>query len=81
MTQTTIKVPPDVRDRVQRHARRRHVSQAAVLDRALNLLDREAFFDQLRSDVADRPETEADRAEREAWLAGPLTADDTSDGG
>lgn len=76
MTQTTIKVSTEVRNRVQRHARRCHVSQAAILERALNLLDREAFFDQLRVDVADSPETDNDRAEREAWLSGPLMVND-----
>ncbi|MGH3630716.1 MAG: hypothetical protein ACRDRL_25150 [Sciscionella sp.] len=72
MTSTTIKVPPQLRERVQQHAQRGHVSQAAVLEHALDLLDREAFFAQLRRDVADRPEDSSERSERETWLAGPI---------
>lgn len=75
MTSTTIKVPVTLRDRVQRHAQREHVSQAHVLEHALDLLDREAFFSQLRRDVVDRPENPAERHEREDWLGGPVAVD------
>ncbi|MGH3504523.1 MAG: hypothetical protein ACRDQA_27030 [Nocardioidaceae bacterium] len=75
MTQTTIKVPTDLRERVQDHARRTHLSQAAVLEHALDLLDREAFFDRLRRDVVEHPESPVERSERDAWLAGPLVND------
>lgn len=75
MTSTTIKVPPELRERVQQHAQREHVSQAAVIEHALNLLDREAFFTQLRRDVAEHPEDADERSEREAWLAGPVVTD------
>lgn len=72
---TTMKVPTELRDRVQRHARREHVSQAAVIEHALDLLEREEFFTQLRQDVVDHPESRDERREREAWLAGPVAAD------
>ncbi len=72
---TTIKVPPHLRDRVQRHARREHVSQADVLARALDALDRSEFFEQLRRQVAAEPETEQEQAERDQWLAGPFEDD------
>lgn len=75
MAQTTIKVPVDLRQRVQEHAHRAHLSQAAVLEHALDLLDREAFFDQLRRDLAEHPETSQEHDEREAWLAGSLIDD------
>lgn len=75
MQSTTIKVPPELRQRVARHARREHTSQAAVIEHALDLLDRETFFAQLRKDVAARPEDPAEQRERETWLAGPVTAD------
>ncbi len=72
MSITTIKVTTDLRQRVQTHARRRHLSQAEVLERALDLLDRDVFFEQLRRDVAEHPETPDERSEREQWLGGPL---------
>lgn len=72
MPTTTIKVSVQLRERVQQHARREHVSQAAVLERALDLLDRDAFFTQLSRDIAERPEDATERDEREAWLGGPV---------
>ncbi|MGH3471372.1 MAG: ribbon-helix-helix protein, CopG family [Nocardioidaceae bacterium] len=72
MSTTTIKVPSQLRERVQRHAQREHVSQATVIERALDLLDREAFFTQLCRDVAERPEDATECDERNAWLAGPV---------
>ena len=69
MTETTIKVPTTIRDRVREHARRLRGTQASVLEHALDLLDREAFFDQLARDIEADPETAEERAEREAWLA------------
>lgn len=75
MTSTTIKVPAELRERVQQHAQRDHVSQAAVLERALDLLDREAFFTQLRRDVAENPEDASERSAREAWLGGSVVTD------
>jgi len=69
---TTIKVPVALRERVQAHARARNQNQAAVLEHALDLLDRETFFDQLRLEIAERPEGPAEAREREDWLAGPL---------
>lgn len=76
MTSTTIKVPPELRERVRRHALRRNVSQAAVIEHALDLLDREAFFAQLRRDVAEHPEHADERSERAAWLAEPVVSDE-----
>lgn len=72
MTTTSIKVPTELRDRVQRHARSSRASQAAVLGRALDLLDRQEFFTELSRSVAERPEDAAQAAERDAWLAGPV---------
>lgn len=69
---TTIKVPRHLRDRVQRHAHRDQVSQADVLDRALDALDRSEFFTELRRQVAAEPETDEEQADREEWLAGPF---------
>lgn len=69
MTETTIKVPSAVRDRVRDHARRTRDTQASVLEHALDLLDREAFFEQLRRDIDAEPETPEERAERDQWLA------------
>lgn len=69
---TTIKVPNDLRARVQQHAQARGQTQAAVVAHALDLLDRETFFAQLRDDIAAHPETTPDAAERDAWLAGPV---------
>jgi hypothetical protein len=43
-----------------------------VIEHALDLLDREAFFSQLRRDVAAHPEDATERQERETWLAGPV---------
>ncbi|MFA5566178.1 MAG: hypothetical protein WC184_08915 [Acidimicrobiia bacterium] len=81
MKATTIKVPTSLRERVQAHAQRQRLSQAAVLEKALDLLDREEFFAQLAQDVAQRGEAAADVAEREAWLAGPVAIDNQSDDG
>lgn len=78
MTSTTIKVPPGLRERIQQHAQREHVSQAAVIEHALNLLDREAFFAQLRRDVVEHPEDADERSAREAWLAGPVVTDEAN---
>lgn len=75
MTSTTIKVSPELRRRVQQHAQRERVSQAAVLEHALDLLERESFFATLSRDVAERPENGVERQEREAWLAGPVVTD------
>jgi predicted transcriptional regulator len=72
MPSTTIKVPPELRQRVAQHAQRARVSQAAVIEHALDLLDREAFFSQLRRDVAAHPEDATERQERDTWLAGPV---------
>lgn len=72
MSITTIKVTTDLRQRVQTHARRSHLSQADVLERAMDLLDRDVFFEQLRRDVAEHPETADERNDREDWLGGPL---------
>lgn len=69
---TTIKLSMELRDRVQQHARRENVSQASVIEHALDLLDREEFFARLRRDVAAEPENSAERSDRESWLAGPL---------
>ena len=69
---TTIKVPTRLRERVQQHAQRSQASQADVLERALDLLDREDFFAELRHRVAEHPETSDEQAEREQWLAGPF---------
>lgn len=79
MTSTTIKVPAQLRERVQQHARREQVSQATVLEHALDLLDRESFFTQLRQDVRERPEGASEHDEREAWLGGPVAV--AGDGG
>lgn len=73
---TTIKVPVQLRERVQEYAIRRGQTRAAVLNHALDLLDREAFFERLASDVATHAEDEVDVAERDAWLAGPTLASD-----
>lgn len=72
MSITTIKVTTNLRQRVQAHARRSHLSQADVLERALDLLDRDVFFEQLRRDVAEHPETVHEGNERDDWLGGPL---------
>lgn len=69
---TTIKVPSRLRDRVQQHARRDQVTQAELLDRALDALDRDEFFTQLRRAVAADPETAEEQADRDEWLAGPF---------
>ena len=69
---TTIKVPTRLRDRVQQHARRDQVSQAELLERALDALDRDEFFTQLRHAVDAQPETTDEQADRDEWLAGPL---------
>ena len=74
MSITTIKVTTDLRERVRQHARRGGLSQADVLQRALDLLDRDVFFQQLRSDVAAHPESESERTESDAWLGGPLVS-------
>lgn len=44
------------------------------MDRALDLLDRDVFFDQLRRDVAEYPESPEERIERESWLGGPFVS-------
>lgn len=69
---TTIKVPTRLRDRVQQHARRDQVSQAEILDRALDALDRTEFFAQLRHAVATQPETTEEQTDRDQWLDGPF---------
>lgn len=69
---TTIKVPNHLRERVQQHAQRSHASQADVLERALDLLDREDFFAELRHRAAEQPETSDEQSERDLWLAGPF---------
>ncbi len=69
---TTIKVPTRLRDRVQQHARRDQVSQAELLTRALDALDRDEFFTQLRHAAATQPETTDEQTERDQWLAGPF---------
>lgn len=69
---TTIKVPTRLRDRVQQHARRDQVSQAELLDRALDALDRTEFFAQLRQAVATQPETTEEQTDRDQWLDGPF---------
>jgi predicted transcriptional regulator len=69
MTETTIKVPTTVRDRVREHAHRTRRTQASVLEHALDLLDREAFFAQLAQDIEGDPETPEERLERDEWLA------------
>lgn len=69
MSETTIKVPATVRDRVRRHAHRTRATQAQVLEHALDLLDREDFFARLAHEVETSPETADEAAEREAWLA------------
>ncbi|MBN9607780.1 MAG: hypothetical protein BGO26_09950 [Actinobacteria bacterium 69-20] len=74
MSVTTIRVPTELRERVRWHASREHVSQATVLERALDLLDRESFFAQLRRDVAGSPESAVDVHERDLWLSGPMLA-------
>ncbi len=71
---TTIKVPVELRERVQAYAVARTETQAAVLSHALDLLDRETFFKRLAADIAREPEDAADAAEREAWLSGPAVA-------
>lgn len=73
MSTTTIKVPRELRDRVQKHAARQGVTQATVLSEALDLLDRRAFFDRLRADVEAAPETLTEAQERDSWLGGALT--------
>lgn len=77
-TTTTITVPAQLRERVQQHAQRAQVSQASVLEHALDLLEREEFFTRLRRDVTERPEDEVVSDERETWLGGPVAV--TSDG-
>lgn len=74
---TTIKVPVELRERVQAYAVQRAETQAAVLSHALDLLDREAFFERLAADIAREPEDAADAAEREAWLSGPTVTGGT----
>lgn len=69
---TTIKVPNELRERVQHYARKRQQTQAAVVAHALDLLDREAFFAQLAGDIVVRPETPQDLIDRDAWLSGPV---------
>lgn len=69
---STIKVPTRLRDRVQQHARRDQVTQAELLDRALDALDRVEFFARLRHAVATEPETSEEQADRDEWLAGPF---------
>ncbi|MEO7586882.1 MAG: hypothetical protein ABIS84_02525 [Arachnia sp.] len=76
MSITSIKVTTGLRERVQEHAKRSHVSQAAVLERALDLLDRDVFFETLRRDVAEHPEAADERREREDWLGGSLVSGD-----
>lgn len=70
ITGTTIRVPIELRARVWQNAQRNQISHAAVLERALDLLDRETFFAQLHHDVSQYPEDEPQRRERESWLAG-----------
>lgn len=62
----------ELRTRVQEHAQRRQVSQATVLEHALDLLDREAFFTQLQHDVTEQPEEPSERNDRQAWLGGTV---------
>lgn len=76
MTTTTIKVPRELRDRVQKHAAQQGVTQAVILSEALDLLDRRAFFVRLRMDVEQNPETPVEVQEREAWLGGALVGGD-----
>jgi len=66
----------ELRDRVQKHAVHRQTTQAVVLSQALDLLERQAFFEQLRIDVAVDPETPHDAVERDPWLGGPLAVGD-----
>lgn len=61
-----------MRERVREYARQRRTTQAAILAHALDLFDREAFFEQLRRDVEGLPENSTDVAAREAWLRGPV---------
>ena len=76
MKSTTIKVSRELRDRVQKHAVHRQTTQAVVLSEALDLLERQAFFEQLQTDVVADPETPQDAVERDAWFGGPLAVGD-----
>lgn len=71
---TSVKIPRELRERVQKYAVRDQTTQAAVISRALDLLDRQSFFEQLREDVNRRPEPAAEQREREEWLAGPVVS-------
>lgn len=66
-------VPAELRARVRQLARRLHVTEATVLERALDLLGREAFFTQVRRDVVRHPEGAAEGRERETWLGAVLS--------
>lgn len=67
---TTIEVSKELRERVQQHAQRYQISQADVLERALDLLERKDFFSEVSRQVANHTETADERAERELWFAG-----------
>jgi macrodomain Ter protein organizer (MatP/YcbG family) len=75
MSLTTIKLSAATRDRLKVHAARRGESLGAHIERLLDLADREARFEALRTAIAATPPTALAAYEREAaeWLDADLS--------
>ena len=77
---TTIRVPRNLRERIAERARREHISQAQVIQAALDEADRAAFWAQVRRTMTT-PEARTELvAEADALHnADGLEAEDWSD--
>lgn len=69
---TTIKVRREVRDRLARLARERNTSMVDILEQAIDVMERAAFFTRVQADLErlrteDPQEWESYRAESLAW--------------
>ncbi|MFY7067604.1 hypothetical protein ACOQFV_17265 [Nocardiopsis changdeensis] len=75
-TDTTIKVPRALRDRISRRAKREHTTLAAAIERALDESDELEFWREVR-----RHNAELSAGEREAYTSDRTLGDDLADSG
>lgn len=68
MPATTIKVPAELRDRINRDARARGVSAAALLADLLESHERAERFRAIREAYAQLPQTDDYAAETQSWV-------------
>lgn len=55
MSNTSIKVPVELRDRLSELARRRHTTLAATISHALDVAETADFWERVRASMPERP--------------------------